>query len=209
MSQPSCPSRIAIADDEADRRGFLEEVLSRLGHQVVAAADSGGRLLEQCSAARPDLVVTDIKMPDVDGMEAAAALNRVKAVPVILVTVHPDVDFLARAGEGCFMAYLTKPIKPIDLQAAIALAMMRLAQLQKLAQEAASLPQAREDRTVVEGAKRVLMTRSRVDEQEAFLRLRKLAGAQNRKVMHMAGAVVAAHEVFQTLERDVASGVRS
>ena len=201
MTQPSRPLRIAIADDEREVREFFQEVLAHLGHQVVVAADTGRQLVEQCRATSPDLVVTDIKMPDLDGVEAAAVLNRERQVPVILITAHPAVDFLARAGEGHVMAYLCKPIKPVDLQAAIALAVMRFEQFQKLRQEAASLRQALEDRKTLERAKGILMERLRLGESEAFRRLRKLASDQNRKVVEVAGAVLAADEVFQALEK--------
>jgi response regulator NasT len=142
MSQSSRPLRIVVADDEQEVREFFQEVLSNLGHEVVAVAETGLRLVEQCRTARPDLAITDIRMPDLDGVEAAAALNRERPLPVILVTAHAGVDFLARAGTGYIMAYLSKPIKPVDLQAAIALAMMRFEQFHNLSQEAESLRQA-------------------------------------------------------------------
>jgi two-component system, response regulator PdtaR len=201
MSQPTRFLNIAVADDEREMREFFQEVLTHLGHHVVASADNGRQLIEQCRATHPDLVITDIKMPDLDGFEAVAALNRERQVPVILVTAHPDVDFLARAGEGHVMAYLTKPIKPVDLQAAIGLAVMRFEQFQRLSQEAASLRQALEDRKNVERAKGILMKRLRLEEPEAFRRLRKLASDTNRKLVEVAATIMAADEVFQALEK--------
>jgi AmiR/NasT family two-component response regulator len=201
MSQPTRPLRIAVADDEPETRDFFREVLAHLGHQVVVAADTGRQLVEQCRTIHPDLVITDIKMPDLDGIEAAAALNQERQVPVILVTAHPGVDFLARAGEGHIMAHLAKPIKPVDLQMAIALAVMRFDQFQKVSQEAVSLRQALEDRKVIERAKGDVMKRVRVDEAEAFRRLRKLASDQNRKLVEVARTILAAEELFQALEK--------
>jgi response regulator NasT len=201
MSQPARLLSIAIADGDCEMREFFQEVLTRLGHHVVASADSGRQLLEQCRATHPDLVITDIKLPDLDGFEAVAALNRERQVPVILVTAHPDGDLLARAGEGHVMAYLAKPIKPVDLEAAIGLAVLRFEQFQKLSQEAAGLRQALEDRKNVERAKGILMKRLRLEEPEAFRRLRKLASDTNRKLVEVAGTILAADEVFEALEK--------
>jgi response regulator NasT len=120
--------RIAVANDERDMRQFFQELLPRLGHVVVAAAETGRQLVEQAAAHQPDLVITDIKMSDVDGLAAAAAVNRDRQVPVILVTAHRDVDALDLDGAGYVMAYLVKPVKPMDLQAAIALAVTRFEQ---------------------------------------------------------------------------------
>src|SRR5690349_6720199 len=112
MSQPARSLRIAVADDERDMRQFFQELLPHLGHEVVAVAENGQELVQQCRATDPDLVIADIKMPDVDGIEAAAEVNRQKPVPVILVTAHHDAEVLAGAGVEAVMAYLVKPVKP-------------------------------------------------------------------------------------------------
>lgn len=190
MNRPTQPLRIAVADDERDTRQFFQELLPLLGHEVVAVAETGRQLAEQCHAARPDLVITDIKMPDMDGIEAAAAVNRERHVPVILVTGHPDVDLLASAGTGQIMAYLTKPVKPVNLQAAITLAVLRFDHFQQVSKEAADLRQALEDRKVIERAKGLLMKTAGLDEEEAFRRLRKLARDRNQKLVEVARGVV-------------------
>jgi two-component system, response regulator PdtaR len=201
MSEPKGALRIAVADDEADTRQFFQEVLTHLGHEVVAVVENGRQLVERCRATRPDLVITDIRMPDMDGIEAAAAVNRERQVPVILVTAHHDAASLSRSGVGHVMAYLSKPIKPVDLQAAITLAALRFDQFRQLSQEAASLRQALEDRKLIERAKGIVMKRLRVDEEDAFRRLRRLASDQNAKLVEVAQQTVSADEVFQELER--------
>jgi two-component system, response regulator PdtaR len=201
MSEPKPSLRIAVADDEADTRQFFQEVLTHLGHQVVAAVETGRQLVERCRATRPDLVITDIRMPDMDGIEAAAAVNREQQVPVILVTAHHDAASLSRGGTAHVMAYLSKPIKPVDLQAAITLAVLRFDQFQQLSKEAASLRQALDDRKVIERAKGIVMKRLRVDEEEAFRRLRKLASDHNIRLVEVAQQAVSADELFQQLER--------
>jgi response regulator NasT len=186
--------RIAVADDEPDMRDYFQKSLARLGHQVVVVAKNGRELVEQCRAARPDLVITDIKMPDMDGIDAANQLYRELPVPVILVSAFHDPELVARAESDHVLAYLVKPIKQTDLAPAIALAMRRFEQFEALRQEAADLRQALEDRKIIERAKGILMKRGSLDEQEAFRRLQKLASEKSRKLIDIAQMVVVAEE---------------
>jgi response regulator NasT len=197
MNQWMRPLRIAIADDERDTREFFQELLPRLGHQVAASAETGRQLADQCQATAPDLVITDIKMPDMDGIQAAEEVNRSHQVPVILVSAHHDAELIVRAGVDHIMAYLIKPVKQGDLETAIYLAMMRFDHFQKLIQEAADLRQALEDRKLIERAKGIIMKRARLDEPEAFRRLQKLACDRNQKIVECARIVLAAEEAFQ------------
>ena len=111
--------RIAIADDEARMRDYLWSSLERLGHRVVAAAKTGQELVAECRDKHPQLVITDIKMPDLDGIEAAAEICQDEPVPVILVSAFHDADYIARASRNHILAYLIKPIKDTDLEPAI------------------------------------------------------------------------------------------
>jgi response regulator NasT len=197
MSQWMRPLRIAIADDERDTRDFFQELLPRWGHEVVAVAETGRQLAELCRATHPDLIITDIKMPDMDGIEATTFLNQDFQAPVILVSAHHDGELIMRAVTNHIMAYLVKPVKPADLETAIALAMERFDEFQKLSQEAANLRQALEDRKVIERAKGIIMKRTRLDEPEAFRRLQKLACDRNMKIVDYARIILAAEEAFQ------------
>ena len=201
MSQMAHRLRIAVADDERDMRMFFQELLPPLGHDVVAVTETGRQLVEQCRAMHPDLVITDVKMPDMDGLAAASAVNRDGQVPVILVTAYQDVDIMASAGATPIMACLTKPVKPVDLQAAISLAVQRFKQFRQVGEEAAGLRQALEYRKVLERAKGVVTRRLLLDEEEAFRRLRRLASNGNRKLVEVAQRIIAAAEIFKEMER--------
>jgi len=192
--------RVAVADDEPEMRDYLREVLPRLGHEVVAVAASGRQLVEQVRAVLPDLVITDVRMPDLDGIEAAAAGNADRHVPVILVSAFHDAGTLNRLTERHIMGYLVKPVSEEDLKVAISLAMTRSRHFLQTAKEAADLRQALEDRKLIEKAKGVIMKRLRVDEDEAFRRLLKLASDQNLKLVEVGRRVIASEEVFQRLE---------
>jgi response regulator NasT len=188
--------KIAVADDELDMRDYLQQILPLLGHQVVAVATDGRELVEQCRTVRPDLVITDIKMPDMDGIDAATQIYRNGPIPVILVSAYHDPDFISRAEADHILAYLVKPIKQADLEPAIAIAMRRFEQFQALRKEAADLKQALEDRKVIEKAKGILMKKANLDEHDAFRRLQKLASDKNRKLIEIAHMILTAEEAF-------------
>ena len=186
--------RVAVADDERDMRDFFREFLPPLGHTVVGTAANGQELLSLCRAERPDLVITDIKMPDMDGIDAARAVCGEWPVPVILVSAFHDQQLLERAEKDYVLAYLVKPIKAADLVPAIGIALRRFEQFQELRKEAADLRQALEDRKVIERAKGVLMKRASLDESEAFRRMQKLASDKSRKLVDIASMILIAEE---------------
>jgi response regulator NasT len=189
--------RIAVADDEPDMQEYFEKILPRLGHQVVSVAENGRQLVEHCRSQLPDLVITDIKMPDMDGIEAAEEIFLDRAVPVILVSAHHDAHLIGRAESNHILAYLVKPIKQADLEPAIAIAVKRFQQFQTVHEEAANLRQALEDRKVIERAKGILMRRAKLDESAAFRRLQRLASERNQKLIQIASSIVTADEAFQ------------
>jgi response regulator NasT len=192
----NAPLRIAVADDEPDMREYFCKILPRLGHRVVAVAADGHELLALCRAQQPDLVITDVKMPEMDGIDAATALYKERPLPVILVSAYHDPALVARAEADHILAYLVKPIKQADLGPAIALAMRRFEQFEALRREAADLRQALEDRKVIERGKGILMKKAGLDEQDAFRRLQRLASDKNLKLVEVARALVTAEEAL-------------
>jgi response regulator NasT len=147
-------------------------------------------------------VITDIKMPDMDGIDAASQICKDFPIPVILVSAYHDHDLVERAEEDHILAFLVKPIKQADLEPAIAIATRRFEQFQALRQEAADLRQALEDRKLIEKAKGLLMKRTGLDENEAFRRLQKLASERNRKLVEVAAMILTVEEAYQPVERD-------
>ncbi len=188
--------RIAVADDEQDMRDYFAKILPRLGHQVVAVAENGAELLRLCKSAHPDLVITDIKMPDMDGIDAAIKIYQEEPVPVILVSAYHDPALIQRAEADHVMGYLVKPIKQADLEPVIALAVRRFEQFRQLRKETADLRQALEDRKLIERAKGILMKRASLEEDGAFRRLQKLASEKNLKLAEAARLIVTVDEAF-------------
>lgn len=187
--------RIAFADDDAQTRDYFVEALARLGHEAVAVS-TGRQLVELCRASAPDLIITDVIMPDTTGIEAACELSKHREVPVILVTGRDPVELLGQDVVDHVMAYLIKPVSEAQLAVAIPLAVRRFDHYMAVREEAASLRQALEDRKVVERAKGALMRRLGVDEEGAYRRLRERASATNRKVVEAAREALAAEETL-------------
>ncbi|GIW88516.1 MAG: transcriptional regulator [Isosphaeraceae bacterium] len=188
--------RIVVADDEPDMQDYFQTILPILGHEVVGVAGTGRELLELCRTERPDLVITDIRMPDLDGIQAAVQISRQNPLPVILVSAHHDPEDIQRAEADHILAYLVKPIKQSDLEPAIAIALRRFEQFQELRKEAADLRQALEDRKIIERAKGIIMKKAGLDEADAFKRLQRLASDRNKKLVEVAHMILTAEEAF-------------
>ena len=111
--------RISIADDEPDMRDFLARILPRLGHEVVSAAENGRQLVADCQRLAPDLVITDVRMPGIDGLAAIAEIRSARPVPVIVISAQTNPALLMDFLDGP-TRFLTKPISGHTLQEAIA-----------------------------------------------------------------------------------------
>lgn len=188
------PLRILVADDEPLIRQYLCEILPELGHEVVGAAADGAELLQLADRLRPDLIITDIKMPHRDGLDAIRELSEQQATPVILVSAFHDPQLIARADSPYIMAYLVKPVQQADLATAIAIAQRRFEQFQSLSRESAGLRQELADRKLIERAKGILMQRLELSEADAFRRLQQAASDENLKLADVAKKIVDAEK---------------
>lgn len=183
--------RIVIADDEAVIRMGLRTMLEEQGYRVVGEAADGARALDLVAKLRPDLVFLDIKMPGVDGLQAARRLLTDRAVPVIILTAYADRAFVAQAREAGALAYLVKPVRESDLAPAVEMAMARFREIQALRQEIGSLEETLQTRKLVERAKGVLMRREGLDEAAAFARLQKQARDARKTMKEIAQRILA------------------
>lgn len=182
--------RILIADDEAIIRIGLKAMLQEMGHEVVASAADGASAIRFARALDPDLVILDIKMPEVDGLAAAEAIAALRPVPIVMLTAYSDRDLVSRAAHLPIQAYLVKPVQPGDLSAALQLAAQRFSECQALHQEAAELRDALETRDLVEKAKEALMHSKGLTEEAAFRFLQSRARRQRRPLREIAGEIL-------------------
>ncbi len=188
----SAALRIAVADDEPFLRTYFQDVLPDMGHQVVGAAATGKELVTLCRATNPDLVISDIRMPDMDGIDAAAEISKERPTPIILVSAFHDQEYIERAEQTHILAYLIKPVERAQLEAAIAIVRRRFTEFQALQGEAKDLKQALEDRKVIEKAKGIMMKKTKLSEPEAFRTMQKIARDQNLKLIEVARRILEA-----------------
>jgi response regulator NasT len=187
---------IAVAEDEPLMRKYLAETLTALGHELLCLARTGSELIACCGRLCPDLVLTDIRLPDVDGLDAAAAIYAQQPLPIIVVSAFDEPELIARAESNHVMAYLVKPIKREDLEPAIAIALSRFRELMAVHKETDDLRQALEDRKVIEQAKGILMKQTRLDEPAAFRRLQTIARSKNRRLIDIARNIITVQEAY-------------
>ncbi len=183
--------RILIAEDETIIRMDLRALLEAAGFEVCAEARDGEEAVELARAEQPDLAVLDVKMPRLDGIEAAKRILEERPIPIVMVTAYGERELVARAVEAGVFGYLVKPFRETDLLPAIETARARHEELAALREEADSLADALAARKAIERAKGLLMTKEGLSEQDAFARLRKASQVSGKPLKVVAEAVVA------------------
>jgi response regulator NasT len=193
---PALPSlKVVVVEDDATVRQFVKETVEGLGHQVVGEAANGTDMVRNVLALEPDVVVFDIHLPRMNGLDALRQIYQERIVAAVAITADRDQDLVRRALEEHVLAYLVKPIEAHQLGPALLVAWARFDELRQLNDENASLRQNLQNRKTIERAKGVLMKRHRWSEAEAFRRLQR--GAMNRRttMIELAQAVLNGVEV--------------
>ncbi len=187
--------RIIIADDESLIRLDLREMLTHLGYDVIGEAGDGKSAMELARRLRPDLLIMDIKMPDLDGISAAEELTRERIAPVVLVTAYSDQELVERAREAGVVGYVVKPFREAELMPVIELSRARFDEFRTLEREVGNLKDALETRKLIERAKGVLMETHGLRESEAFHRIRKTSMDARKSMKEVAEAILLAHDM--------------
>jgi AmiR/NasT family two-component response regulator len=188
------PLRVIAADDDEVIQKYYSEMLAALNYEVVAVVGTGAELVKACNELNPDFVVTDIKMPDMEGIEAAHKIYEDQPRPIVLISGYYDPKVFERAVTDQIVGYLVKPVTQEALQEQIELVLRRFEEFKILSAESPHVRQALRDRKIVERAKALLMRAASVDEEQAFARIRDLAAQQNQKIATAAQLVIAASE---------------
>ncbi len=201
--------RIIIADDESLIRLDLREMLTHLGYDVIGEAGDGKSAMELARRLRPDLLIMDIKMPDLDGISAAEELTRERIAPVVLVTAYSDQGLVERAREAGVVGYVVKPFREAELMPVIELSRARFDEFRTLEREVGSLKDALETRKVIERAKGVLMETHGLRESEAFHRIRKTSMDARKSMKEVAEAILLAHDMDTSIGNESDEEVES
>ncbi len=187
--------RLVIADDESLIRMNLKETLIGLGYLVIGEAGDGVSVINLARELRPDLVLMDIKMPKLDGIQAAKVLTQEKISPVLLLTAYSDRELVERAKEAGVVNYVVKPFRDAELLPAIEIAMARYQEFLEMDNEINDLKETLDTRKLVERAKGVLMDAQGLKEAEAFRKIQQLSMNTRKPMKEIAQAILLAHEI--------------
>lgn len=182
--------KLVIADNESIIRLDLREMLTEAGHEIVGEAANGRDALTLTRKHRPDLVILDIKMPEMDGLTAARRISDEGLAPVLLLTAFSDEDIVTQAKDAGVLAYLVKPIQESNLFPAMEIALSRWQEMKGLE---AQLDRARDNleaRKVIDRAKGVLMDVYKISETEAYRRIQRYSMTKRKSIREVAELVV-------------------
>lgn len=185
---------ILIADDEALIRLDLREMLSDAGHHIVGEAADGAQAVKLARELKPDFIIMDVKMPNMDGLEAAAIIGEENLAPVLLLTAYSQQDIVEKASKAGVSAYLVKPVREEQLFPAMEIAASRFNELQELNKELLDLKDSLETRKLVDRAKGILMTAHKISEQDAYRKMQQYSMAKRITLKVLAESIIKAAE---------------
>jgi response regulator NasT len=172
----------------------LREMLSNLGYLVVGDAGDGKSAVNLARELRPDVVLMDVMMPDMDGIEAARILTEEHIAPVVLLTAYSQRDLIDRAKAVGVVGYLVKPIQEADLAPAIEVALARFQEFRALEKEVDDLQDQLDTRKLVDRAKGILMDSQGLTESAAFRRIQKMSMNTRKSMKEIAQAIILTYE---------------
>lgn len=184
-------TRLLVAEDETIIRADLRGLLERSGFEVCAEARDGEEAVALARSERPDLAIMDVKMPKLDGIEAARRILEERPIPIVLLSAYGQDELVSRAVEAGVFGYLVKPFREQDVLPALQTARARHEEWSALREEAESLADALAARKAIERAKGLLMEREGLSEQDAFVRLRAASQRSGRPLKVIADALIA------------------
>lgn len=182
--------RIVIADNESIIRMDLKEILENAGHTVVGEAVDGVKAVELTRKYKPDLVIMDIQMPELDGIAASKIISNEKIAPVLLLTAFSQKEIVDKAKESGVLAYLVKPVKETNLFPAMEIAVSRFAEFLQLENEFEDLKESLESRKILDRAKGILMDVHSLSESEAYRKIQQYSMAKRKSIREVAQAIV-------------------
>lgn len=193
--------KVLIAEDEPIVRMDLRELLEGQGYQVIGEASDGQSAIDIARREKPDVIIMDIRMPGMDGIEAAKILTEEEIAPLIFLTAYSDKELVEKAKEVGVIAYLVKPYKETDLFPAIEMAIARFKEFLQLKQEVKDLEEALETRKLVDRAKGLLMDIEGLKEHEAFRLIQKASMDKRKPMKEIAQAIIWAYELKDKKEK--------
>lgn len=167
--------RVLIVDDESLIRMDLRDIIESCGHEVVAEGTNGVEALALCKKHKPDIILMDVKMPELDGIEAARQIGFHHEAPVVLLTSYSQQDLIDKARDSGVYGYLIKPVREEQLVPTLEMALGRYKSDAQMREKMAELEQSLEDRKIIQKGTGILMELYSISEVEAYNRIRTLS----------------------------------
>ncbi len=188
-------TRVLIADDETVQRMDLKDMLTAQGYQVVGEAGDGVSAVTQARQFRPDVVILDIRMPEMDGLTAARTITEEEIAPVVLLSAFGDLPLVEQAKEAGVASYLVKPLRESEVTPALDVALARSQQMRALKKQVGTLTNQLATRTTVERAKGILMQKLGISEPDAYRKIQKASMNSRKSMREMAEAIILANDM--------------
>ena len=189
--------RILIAEDDSVIVLSLKEMLQGLGYAVIGIARTGIEAVEKTKELEPDLIIMDIGMAELDGIEAARIINDETPTPIVILTAYSDESLIERASKERIYSYLVKPINENDLRPALKLAMDRFHEWEQMADELKIAQESNENRRTIDRAKWILVDRTHYSEKEAYQIIQRLSRDHNVKMIVIAKLITAIIDIVE------------
>lgn len=189
--------RVLVAEDEYLCLMGIKSNLKRLGHKLVGEADNGRDAINIALEKRPDLIIMDINMDTMDGIEAIKKINENLFIPCIILTGYTDDDLIERAKSAGVFGYLVKPVDANDLKGAIEIAISKFKEFTKVKKELSDVEEALQSRKYIERAKGILMDNQGLKEAEAMKKLQKMSSNKNMKMIEIAREIIKADKLLK------------
>jgi len=181
---------VIVVDDEVDVANTISDQLESIGMKVVGVANDAASALELVREKDPSIVILDIRMPDMDGIELAGKINGEEPRPILFLSAYSDDEYIRRASESGVMTYLVKPVSIDTMVPSLVMTMKRFGEMTALRATVDEMKESLDSDDLVQRAVRVIMDRERADEEEAYSRLRSMSQEENRPMASIAAEIV-------------------
>lgn len=185
--------RVLVVDDESLIRMDLRDILGSRGHTVVGEGTNGAEAIQLCQSLRPDIVLMDVKMPTLDGIEAARQIRHQRLAPVVLLTAYSQEDLIQKASESGVYGYLIKPLREQDLDPALQMAIGRFQEAGNLLDQVIGLESSLEERKCVAKATGILMELHGFSEEKAYEKIRAFSMDKRISIIETCKKIITAH----------------
>lgn len=186
--------RLVIVDDESLIRMDLREFLEGEGHEVLGEGKDGVEAIQLAKTLHPDVILMDVNMPNLDGIEAARQIRHGQLAPVVLLTAYSQEDLVKKAKESGVYGYLLKPLRTTELIPTLLMAIGRFEDEQRMASEVKRLEQTLEERKLIAKAVGILMDAHGLSEDDAYQRIRSYSMKHKQTIVETCKKILEAHD---------------